>query len=892
MKKTIYFSTSPLYQDKTGDVDYTKSIMAELQKHGLDARFYASESETGKEQIEKILKQSKKENTKPVLHVVLNAGWFGMFAGGAFEAEDLKYFKENGGEVIITGLEFKKDTISQNMANKEGFKERFACADKIIFVDEIDKESCLSDELFQEEKMKEKIKNAHVIPVPSTVEISKQNKHLKERGRDILSFGIIRGYKNIEKLNLDLAEKLTQMGSNKKVLIAGSIIEGITNSELLITILKRVFGTQIETDLQSAGEDLQALKQIALKYKGKEIINAELFFDIEVEELPKVFNRCSYTFNAYENKGTSHHFSGVSNALCLPGGTIVYGYEGDLTPVKEEFEDKYPNLIRLNRVIEHNNLADWVLSDILSREAKLDFEAIEINYNNFLKDHPISIQDVAKKHADEVYNDKKINIFGFGPGGIYAAISCMKYKPIEESLQIGLSFKQLSVPWMIVNSEIKNNYSHCVDMPEDIFNKKHLEEFKKFKHPKDIADILEAKLIKALSSGKLSINDEGLSCVKKFIQELKSLDNIEVLIQKSEGEGMDGEHILLTRGEKSIRFSPRCINGALLCYQLFSTIEETQNIHLDLNGGVELFKYENGVSSYKEGGKTKFDTADKTILALGYKNRSLLPKVEKKLLSCGVSPEFIFNDGIYNIADKENRKKVIEFLRQNPNKFLLIVGAAKASVDVIKMLVKDGISPNQIIIQGEYIEFDSFRRYTMYDYYNEDALLSDENKIRFLQKSARKSEDVRVEDIKIAVACTGIESNYGSVEIKEDKKLQKVEENNTFFNQATARGDELGYNAIRDIFTIEKVGKYNKIYDPSRTKVCYNIWEEKNLEGHLDVTYLKEITPNTSFSVHSIVKERHENKRSFTSILNEDNKNTAKPRKNLIEGSSANLQTL
>ena len=398
----IYISTAPSETPKTGDFDYAHLIVEQLNKNHSNAKHICSSTNTGDKIINQILGENRNQASPPVLHLILNANISsGISTGSSITPKNLQKFKQAGGKIIITAMEYAKYSISSNDTIKKKFDEYFNQADHIIFVDDIDRNSAInssSTAINRSSDTQKKILNSAIIAVPNTVNIDPSKlQPLARRGDNILCFGIIRPYKGIETQAIDLAKELNDRGSNRKVIIAGSISED--NPKVFFDLLRTSYAfyeSQINKIIQSANRnnkkavsDLLDFYNNTLKSKTPDI-NIEFHFNVEEKDLHNIFNKCKYAIN-FHHKGVSPHFSGITNTILH--GMKQYGLDGRMTPKYFRAGGKYQHAVKLS-----NNVSD-IISDIekLEQDPNLQ-QQCQDSINLFLRDHPITIDKIAVQH--------------------------------------------------------------------------------------------------------------------------------------------------------------------------------------------------------------------------------------------------------------------------------------------------------------------------------------------------------------------------------------------------------------------------------------------------------------------------------------------------------------
>jgi glycosyltransferase involved in cell wall biosynthesis len=348
------------------------------------------------------------------LHLIINSSDGRIFTGSSIQLEKLNELKQKGFKICLTAIEYKKTPISENQAMVNLFNQYFDIADKVIFVDEEDKECAIGKVSSTKHSIRDKITSSKVIKIPNTVDLDQILPFEDRTESNILTFGMIRPYKGFE-YSLKIAEELKKQNSNIKVIIVGSTHENYVYElgEILIKSYQGVIlseggeaSKKINDILSSKETDNFEKKQSLLKIhdecKGKESINVELYFDIEETELASIFSRCKYSANFYPGKGLSNHFSGVSNAIIM--GMKVYGFVGDITPDFFKDSGQYTDLAMTFRERDLEVVAKNVIEDIKKIESNTELQRqLKQKIKVFIEEEEIGIDNVARKHQ-EVYD--------------------------------------------------------------------------------------------------------------------------------------------------------------------------------------------------------------------------------------------------------------------------------------------------------------------------------------------------------------------------------------------------------------------------------------------------------------------------------------------------------
>lgn len=393
----VYIITAPADQPKVGDFDYANS----LSRHVYQSQHISDSSLSGKEIINLITDDAEKIGETPVLHLMLSFLKEELFTGSSISLEDLREFRKKNpnGRIVITFIEYAKASVYENRKSLEIIDEYARNADKVIFIDEKDQEVALSTSLVKQ------IQDSTVIHIPNTVSCE-EFPDIINRGKNILSFGIIRPYKGIEDKILLIARMLKEKGSNRKVLLVGSISEHPypeRTSILLKNILLEIFPSKKDDIEEVYKEKMDHVLKIRrlLEFYTFELqfiepsINVELHFNVPEVELTKYFKMCSYfiSFHNPTRGGVSAHFSGVTNAII--SGMKIVGNAGVLTPDYFRKDGKYRDMIFLSDNLEEIiGFMDKFDSDIEGQRL------FKITRESYLKSIPTRVIDVADKHID------------------------------------------------------------------------------------------------------------------------------------------------------------------------------------------------------------------------------------------------------------------------------------------------------------------------------------------------------------------------------------------------------------------------------------------------------------------------------------------------------------
>ena len=393
---SIFYSTlskdAKLEISGTGDIDYTRSISDLVnQKYPLTS-LYIQHAKTEAEIFDFIAKH--KTNDHPILHITLNA----PFIGFGFSEAGLKRFKDQGGRIIITAVEFKKHPDSD--LKKETLK-LLQYADSIIFLDTHDKNDArkTAQSLFSSNtEFIQKLDTAATIPVPATVKFTVSP--LEKRGLNIGFFGILRRGQGLSHLiRLARLLKAAKPGSileNRKVIIMGSALD----AEKLIHLMTNIYPEQ-EEDILACDSNIPKLKKLLLELKDQEkslALKANLPIDLNVDvsdsELAPLFNQCNFFFQP-KYRGATFRFTSISTLLSM--GYNIFSHRTDITP-----EALYDNgifskgMILFNETFYKNDNDDYATAVLSEYELRL---------KNYLETDKTYVVQTTASLARKLYND-------------------------------------------------------------------------------------------------------------------------------------------------------------------------------------------------------------------------------------------------------------------------------------------------------------------------------------------------------------------------------------------------------------------------------------------------------------------------------------------------------
>lgn len=412
--KKIYISTaSPQFsstQDGTGDIDYAKTLIESFKNSGQDAEFLLENSE---EKIySSILSESTRKGSSPILHILINSPGLGT----AFSRKGIEDFKKKGGRVVITVVEFVRGNMTDQ--HRRLALQNIDLAEKIIFLDDNDKNEAIK---FNNSPDKDRIlQESSVIPVPATVNVT-SDKSLDEKGRDIMSFGMIRTGKGFSSV-ISLAKLIKASGNekckHKKILIAGTVqthniggIDALVNEILkplypehhkqIDKILKQNPDLGTEENRKKVIEELKKLYNNTLKYI--DTLPVELHFDVPTSELGNLFDRCCYSYlPAY--RGATLRNTSISTSITQK--LITYSGEGKITPNILKQGQEYHGAV----ILESD--PQKVFDDIEKRENNPQLNDNTRIIQTKLVNQEISKEVIARKHIaiyDEIKFPEKTN---------------------------------------------------------------------------------------------------------------------------------------------------------------------------------------------------------------------------------------------------------------------------------------------------------------------------------------------------------------------------------------------------------------------------------------------------------------------------------------------------
>lgn len=379
----------------TGDIDYARVLASSMQQFYHNKVKLILEAKSVQDIYNVIKKESTSSPNPPILHLLLHPK--PHRTGSMLQPKDLAEFKLQGGRVIVTAIEIAKfaDGRLGGLEAQARATSYFEVADQVVFLDENDKQCAIE---IAGQGLKNKLKCSPVIPVPPTIPVS--SKPLKQHGKNIISFGMIRSHKGFEhvlKLAALLGESKESKLQNKKVYIVGSVpmTEDYLQDDSFQKILDAMYPDQIEAMHCLSRKELLAYYEKQLQFI-KPAIPVKLFLNIEEKELPNIFDQCTYSFlPAY--RGATLRNSSISSSLA--NHFITYTHATDVTPDFLCRHGKHQDSVVLISDTSYPEYAKAVLKDIVKRERSPRLNRTTEYAAKKLVGDLISIEAIAKQHC-------------------------------------------------------------------------------------------------------------------------------------------------------------------------------------------------------------------------------------------------------------------------------------------------------------------------------------------------------------------------------------------------------------------------------------------------------------------------------------------------------------
>lgn len=384
--------------DKTGDVDYTNTCIEKLHDSDVDISHF---NFNDKDMVAKLFKNDGKNK---IFHLMLNAPKTGF----GIPLEFLNKLRSQGVKIVVTALEFAK---YDRQKLKHDMLKYFDLADKIIFLDENDKNQALQFSSVYPSKVGksvELIKSASVLNVPPT--ISEKNITTEKQDANIMCFGMLRKGKGFAHV-LHLAELLKESKyhpmCDKEIYIVGSIQKSMTRrggkayDATLYKLLCALYPTHKAEFKDKSPEELSKIYQ-SLKSE-KPALPIRLFLDATEEDVKNLFMQTEYTFYpAY--RGATLRNSSICTSLAF--GNIIYSHTTDITPNCLSKDGIYNNAMVLFDSDDYHSYAQHVYDDILAREKEKN--ELQFFSSNKMTKNDYTRQIAKSLLANELSTDKII----------------------------------------------------------------------------------------------------------------------------------------------------------------------------------------------------------------------------------------------------------------------------------------------------------------------------------------------------------------------------------------------------------------------------------------------------------------------------------------------------
>lgn len=361
----------------SGDIDYAQALAEVL---GADVTLL-SQRDHRLVTPEEILGHIHEQEGH--LHLIIRAPSVGF----AFTPEHLHEFRQDGGKIVTTVMEFEKYQ-PKKPDHQFAMLEMMLQSNDLIFVDEADQrvareflqdvmrtaeeedtnraksyfKLAAQDELSNAQweaiwyvaehgqELLEQINAAPVIPVPSTLALDTDRiQALREEAPEghIISFGQIRDKKGIAEYVLPLAQMIgdsdTPEMQGKKVIICGNVAEGKTHNRrteydpTLPAILEAMYPQEFDAYKQQYTNDpeeahnpvnLMGFHNTMQQAGISPAIPVELHTNVPEPELEEIFSRGTYAFQPANRGGTLRN---ASPASTLANGLITISHVSDIT---------------------------------------------------------------------------------------------------------------------------------------------------------------------------------------------------------------------------------------------------------------------------------------------------------------------------------------------------------------------------------------------------------------------------------------------------------------------------------------------------------------------------------------------------------------------------------
>lgn len=402
--KQIFVTTAPrilaFAQGGTGDIDYANTVVNSLKEQYQDKITFipACRDETS---LYQQIRLNTPKGKQPILHVIVNAPDIGFM----WTPEKLQTFKDKGGYVVVTVMEFAKHSGHQNFNLKSDTITFLEKADYAIFLDDNDQKSAIEFA----EKIRKKIPPSRVIA--TFVNVPLANKALPERGKDIISFGGIRtgkGLAHVRKLAKLMKESDNLSIQGKKILVVGTVSQGQEDKwdRTLYDLMLGVYPEQAKAmDVKKPYELVALLKEIQSNPGIKPALPIEIHLNVTENELSKLFDCCTYSYlPGY--RGATLRDSSIS--CSLTNQFVTYVHEGKITPEYLKVGGLYQEAVSMIKYDPKKDFysysAETVLADIVKRERdpKLNIKTAQATLK--LVNEQLSLLSVIASEHDEIYS--------------------------------------------------------------------------------------------------------------------------------------------------------------------------------------------------------------------------------------------------------------------------------------------------------------------------------------------------------------------------------------------------------------------------------------------------------------------------------------------------------
>jgi glycosyltransferase involved in cell wall biosynthesis len=395
LSRTVYIcSEAPdknYHASGTGDVDYTTQLAIAIQQANPDARIVHL-----REDAQMQLEQDK--NFK-ILHLIVNT----PHTGCAVQIDWLRQFKKQGNHLVVTALEFAK---YPHVHDKQLMLDYLLLADRIIFLDEFDKKSCMQFAATRLVNVPTVFANATILYVPPTIAAEHINaKKEFYRTHDIICFGMLRagkGFAHVIKLAQLIKASQHSYIKNIRIHVVGSVQKQPTRRggrEYDATLYKLLCAMHPKDQAHFLNKSPTELMKLANNYHEQNTdLPIVLHLDAPPENLAELFKQCPFAFYpAY--RGATLRNSSVSTALAY--GCLIYSHYSAITPEVLKPGGTYEDAMVLLPNDDYHTYADNVLKDIHGRYVLSSYKKEERVQQHIkaLAETELNIQTIAHRHG-------------------------------------------------------------------------------------------------------------------------------------------------------------------------------------------------------------------------------------------------------------------------------------------------------------------------------------------------------------------------------------------------------------------------------------------------------------------------------------------------------------